>query len=238
MTQGQVGGWDAIKPLYWRFLFSKVAGWPPLTHHHRDRWNGMKRNKWDECGEMVEWNLWRGKTEEIPKKLPKLVSSTTKPTCSDRGTNLEPQRWGKLASKSLRCGIALQYSIRCKLRSSSTLLWMFSRTNCYFRARLRAKEVLQSSRIPLRFFLLISILHHSQILKRCFRKMCVCVCVSVCLSVWPSPNVEPKSIDGSLSNSIYRVLMYMSQAVFKWWRNKQTDKQIPKQKTTRIVIVL
>ena len=28
----------------------------------------MKRNGWDECGEMVEWNLWQGKTGETPWK--------------------------------------------------------------------------------------------------------------------------------------------------------------------------
>ena len=57
-------------------------------------------------------------------------------------------------------------------------------------------------------FLMIFILHHSHSLKMCFRKM------SVCVSVWTSPIVEPKPIDRSRSNSIYRVLMRISRAVF------------------------
>ena len=44
--------------------------------------------------------------------------------------------------------------------------------------------------------------------------VCACVCVCVCVCVCPSPNVEPKPIDRSRSNSIYRVLMYISRAVF------------------------
>ena len=34
----------------------------------RVKWNEMKRNVWDECGEMVEWNLWKVKTGETPRK--------------------------------------------------------------------------------------------------------------------------------------------------------------------------
>ena len=50
-TYGQVDGWDALKPLYWRFMNSKDTGRPRLSHHHEDKWN-----QWN--AEMVEWNLW------------------------------------------------------------------------------------------------------------------------------------------------------------------------------------
>ena len=40
------------------------------------------------------------------------------------------------------------------------------------------------------------------------------MCVYVCVSVWKSPIVEPKSIDRSPSNSISKVLMQISRAVF------------------------
>ena len=55
----------------------------------------------------------------------------------------------------------------------------------YFRATLGVKEVLQSSKFSTSIFWWFFILHHSHILKMCFRKnvcVCVCVCVSVCLS--------------------------------------------------------
>ena len=66
-TQGQVEGWDVIKPLYWRSVIYTDAGRSRLTHHH-SWWN-----EWDEWGEIVEWNLWQGKTGETPKKnLPRL----------------------------------------------------------------------------------------------------------------------------------------------------------------------
>ena len=29
----------------------------------------MKRNEWDEYGEIVKWNLWQGKTEETPREI-------------------------------------------------------------------------------------------------------------------------------------------------------------------------
>ena len=51
----------------------------------------------------------------------------------------------------------------------------------YFRATLGMKEVLQSSKNSTSIFWWFFILHHSHILKRCFRKMCVCVCVCVCV---------------------------------------------------------
>ena len=44
--------------------------------------------------------------------------------------------------------------------------------------------------------------------------VCVCVCVCQCLFVRPSLNVEPKPIDRSRSNSISRVLLHISGAVF------------------------
>ena len=41
---------------------------------------------------------------------------------------------------------------------------------------------------------------------------CVCLSVCVCVCVWPSPNVEPKPIDQSRSNSILRALLQLSPA--------------------------
>ena len=41
----------------------------------------MKLNEWDECGEMVEQNLWYGKMGETQRKTyPNPVLTTTKPT--------------------------------------------------------------------------------------------------------------------------------------------------------------
>ena len=55
----------AMKPLYWRSVNCKDAGWPHLTHHHRGGWNemnGMILNKWwiQICG--------MGKQEESRQK--------------------------------------------------------------------------------------------------------------------------------------------------------------------------
>ena len=89
------------------------------------------------------------------------------------------------------------------------------RNNFHFRAILGVKEVLQSSKFSTSIFGWFFILHHSQSLKMCFRKnVSVCVCVTVCLPVWPSPNVEPKPIDRSLSNSISRILLQITRAFF------------------------
>ena len=38
-TQDRVERWDAMKPLYYRSMSSKGAGWPCLTHHHKGWWN-------------------------------------------------------------------------------------------------------------------------------------------------------------------------------------------------------
>ena len=62
------------------------------------------------------------------------------------------------------------------------------------------------------FFMIFFIPHHSHNLKLCFRKIYVCMCVSVCRS----PNVEPKPIGPYRSNSIYRVLVQISRAVFSF----------------------
>ena len=60
-----------------------------------------------------------------------------------------------------------------------------------------------------------SILYHSHILKKCFRKQSVyaCVCVWVCF-VCPSPNVEPKPINRSRSKSIPSFFSQIFRAVF------------------------
>ena len=52
-------------PLF-RSVNRKDASRPHLTHHHKGRWN--ERNEWDECGEMVEWNLWQQKLGEPHEK--------------------------------------------------------------------------------------------------------------------------------------------------------------------------
>ena len=57
-----------MKPLYWRSVNSKDAGRPHLIHHHRSRWNEMTQNEWDDCGEVLEWNLWRVKLEKPQEK--------------------------------------------------------------------------------------------------------------------------------------------------------------------------
>ena len=43
----------------------------PADHACRTitRADEMKRNGWDECGEMVKWNLWKGKREK-PREKP------------------------------------------------------------------------------------------------------------------------------------------------------------------------
>ena len=65
--------------------------------HHRDGWNEMKRNDWNECGEMVELNLWQGKTGVTPRKTyPDSVSYTTKLTWSDRRELWTPAVGGEL----------------------------------------------------------------------------------------------------------------------------------------------
>ena len=46
-TQGQVEGWDAMKPLYYRSVSSKGAGQPHLTHHHKGWWNETKWMRWE-----------------------------------------------------------------------------------------------------------------------------------------------------------------------------------------------
>ena len=61
-------------------------------------------------------------------------------------------------------------------------------------------------------FIMVSVLYHSHIIKKCFRKISVCVC----LSVWPLPNIEPKQIDRSCSKSVSRVLSQISRAFFNF----------------------
>ena len=84
-------GWDAMKPLYWISVNSKDSGRLRLTLTGRMKWN---ETKWmNECGEMVEWNMGRGKTGETPRKTyPDTVSSTRKPTCCDRDAKSGPKQ--------------------------------------------------------------------------------------------------------------------------------------------------
>ena len=56
VTQDRVEGWDAMKPLYLVSVNSKGSGRPRLTLHHKGWWNEM--DEIDECGKIVEWNLW------------------------------------------------------------------------------------------------------------------------------------------------------------------------------------
>ena len=55
-------------PNHPRSVNSKDAGQPRLTDHHRNAWNEVKRNDWDECGEIVEWSLVAGKRMKPPEK--------------------------------------------------------------------------------------------------------------------------------------------------------------------------
>ena len=98
-TQGRVEGWDAMKPRYYRSVSNKGAGRPCLTHHHEGGWNETKWMRW----------LWRnggmkfvvGENGRNPEKTySDPVSSTTKPTWSDRDANSESQRW-ETSDKSL-----------------------------------------------------------------------------------------------------------------------------------------
>ena len=79
-------------PIYYRSVSSKGAGRPRLTHHHKGGWNETKCMRW----------VWRnggmkfvvGENVRNPvKNLPRPLSSTTKPTWSDRDANSGPQRW-------------------------------------------------------------------------------------------------------------------------------------------------
>ena len=65
-TQGRVERWDAIKPLYWRSANSKYAGRPRVTHITEA--DEMKGNETNECGEMMEGNLWHGKQRDTREK--------------------------------------------------------------------------------------------------------------------------------------------------------------------------
>ena len=86
-TQGRVEGWDAMKPLYWRSLNSKDSG---LTITGE---NEMKRN-WDECGEIVEWNLWqRKRVETLRKTYPDSVSSPRNPHGVTETRTRDPSGW-------------------------------------------------------------------------------------------------------------------------------------------------
>ena len=102
LDTGPIEGWDAFKPLYWRSVNSKDSGRPCLKHHHRGVWNGIKRNEWNECGEMVKWNLWQGKWEK-PLEKP-----TQAPFPPSRNLHGETRTWdpsgGRWASNRLRHG--------------------------------------------------------------------------------------------------------------------------------------
>ena len=63
-------------------------------HHDRGGWNETKEKEWDECGKVMEWNLWQEKMEVIPIKIySDLAWSTTKYTWSDRDANSRSQWW-------------------------------------------------------------------------------------------------------------------------------------------------
>ena len=91
-------------------------------------------------------------------------------------------------------------------------LWTWVLHTIFLSSDIRSeRSILQSSKNSTSIFLWFSILHHSHILKKYFRKnVCVCVCVCVC----PSPNVEPKAIYRSRSKSISRALSQISRAAF------------------------
>ena len=73
-------GMRCDEALYWRSVNSKDASRSRLSH---STWEDeMKRYEWAECGEMLEWNLWKGKTGETPRKL-----AQSSPTKKPRGVN-------------------------------------------------------------------------------------------------------------------------------------------------------
>ena len=97
-----------------------------LTNHLRGGWNETKRNEWDECGEVEEWNLWQGKA------YPDSDSSTA---------NSGPQRW---KARDITDGateppiniheytkaIFFQGPIGRKIRTTVTIRWSFAQMCC------------------------------------------------------------------------------------------------------------
>ena len=58
-TQSQIEGWDAMRPCVEGLWMTRIP--PDYPCRTFTGANEIKRNECDECGEMVEWNLWQGK---------------------------------------------------------------------------------------------------------------------------------------------------------------------------------
>ena len=102
ITSGRIEEWDAMKPLCWRSVNSRDAGWPRLRHRHRGGWNEMNLIGWDVCVEIVEWNFWQRKTELTARNTyPDFFSSTL----NSHGVTEKPTRdpsGGRRATNLLR----------------------------------------------------------------------------------------------------------------------------------------
>ena len=124
------GSWDEMRwsPYIDGLWLTRKAGWPCLSQHHRGWWNEMK--KW------MRW-VWRnslmkfvaGENGKTPiKTYPDPVSSTTKPTWSDRDANSGSQRWeasdSPLAPRSRLQNKVGQYFVRY---SFVVFTWPFHR---------------------------------------------------------------------------------------------------------------
>ena len=70
-TQGPVEGWDAMKALYWRSMFSKDAGRAHLTHHHKGGRNETKWMCWVRRNGRMKF-VARENGRNPKKKLPRL----------------------------------------------------------------------------------------------------------------------------------------------------------------------
>ena len=92
-------------------------------HHHRGRWNLIKRKELDECEEMVEWNLWQDKPEKLRKTYSNSVSSTTKPTYRTDARAQDAGGWRRVSYR-LRHGAAHSFIDKEKLsfQQFSTLI--------------------------------------------------------------------------------------------------------------------
>ena len=66
----------------------------------------MKLNEWDECEELVQWNLWQGKTGETPRKP---IQMPFRPLRNPPGTRDPSDGW--LASNLMRHGAASNFTV-------------------------------------------------------------------------------------------------------------------------------
>ena len=85
------------------------------TWHTITRADEMKRNGWVECGEMVEWNLWQGKTGETPRKPTQTPFRPSRNLHGGTETRTRDPSGRRRASNHLRHEAAIFYLICLKL---------------------------------------------------------------------------------------------------------------------------